>query len=115
LLVENFDISQNEAGHIAGTLGFYSDLMLVSCELILGYSMDLFGRKGLSLAGYLIAAAALITIPYMKTIYPGVLLCRMSIAIGILPSLATPLHVDYVATASMGAVNGWFSVIEACG
>jgi len=77
--------------------------------------MDLFGRKFLSLGGYMVAAAALISLPYMKSIYPGVLLCRMSIAMGILPSLATPLHIDYVATSSMGAVNGWFSVIECAG
>ena len=100
LLVTNFGLTTNEAGHLAGTLGFYSDILLVCTELLLGYLMDTFGRKGLSLIGYLIAGCSLVIMPYVKTIYPGALICRMLLAWGLLPSLSTPLHVDYVTSQS---------------
>lgn len=46
-----------------GNLGFYSDLTLIVLDLFLGSSMDIFGRKALSLVGFAMAALALTLMP----------------------------------------------------
>ena len=65
-------------------------------DLVLGSLMDLFGRKTLSLSGFIIAGGAQIIMPFCPQIYPGMLICRILIAVGVLPGLNTPLVLDYV-------------------
>ena len=52
-----------DVGQIVGNLGFYSDLTLIVLDLLLGTSMDIFGRKGVSLVGFALASLALTMMP----------------------------------------------------
>ena len=45
-------------GGVVGDLGFYADIAVVLLDLVLGYLMDLFGRKILSLGGFILAGGA---------------------------------------------------------
>ena len=92
-----YEISpDSNTGKVVGNLGFYADITVVLLDLVLGYAMDLFGRKTLSLTGFIIAGAAQIIMPVCPKIYPGMLICRILIAVGLLPALNTPLVLDYV-------------------
>ena len=51
LLEANFDIEGKEAAKVAGDLGLYAAVAALSMNLILGYLMDLFGRKLLLVIG----------------------------------------------------------------
>ena len=85
-----------DSGRVVGNLGFYADITVVLLDLILGSLMDLFGRKALSLVGFAIAGVAQIIMPICPRIYPGMLICRILLAVGLLPALNTPLVLDYV-------------------
>ena len=111
LVYANFGPNVN-AGKIVGNLGFYSDISVVLLDLILGSLMDLFGRKYLSLTGFIIAGAAQIIIPFSKKIYPGMLICRILISVGILPGLNTPFVLDYVAQESLGLASAHINMIS---
>lgn len=44
----------NQAGKVAGNLGFYASIATLCTELVIGTLMDIFGRKWASLGGLLI-------------------------------------------------------------
>ena len=85
-----------DSGKVVGNLGFYADITVVLLDLVLGYLMDLFGRKALSLGGFAIAGGAQIILPLCGRIYPGMLICRIILSVGLLPALNTPFVLDYV-------------------
>ena len=81
-------------------------------DLLLGTSMDIFGRKGVSLVGFALASLALTMMPSCHKVYPGLLICRLLLAIGLLPASNSPFIIDYVDQASLGKAYAQINMIS---
>ena len=114
LIVEEFDETQREAGSISGVISFYSDIFCVGFNLISGFLMDRFGRKRLSLGGYAVFSIIMILTPHIaKTIYPGILLSKISMNLALIPSFNTVLVIDYISKESMGITSAFMMELTA--
>jgi hypothetical protein len=101
--VEKFNRPERTAGSIAGEIGFYTDLVLLPVTFTCGILMDKYGRTYLSISGLLLFGGFMIVMPYISSIYPGILLTNIGLKIGFVPSLNSPICVDYIAKESLGA------------
>ena len=59
LLEQVFNITRSDTAKIAGNLGFVSEIGVVCSEIFLGYCLDLFGRKKLTVIGLMISGVAI--------------------------------------------------------
>lgn len=95
LLEENFDIEGEEAAKVAGNLGFVAAIAALSTEMILGYLMDLFGRKVLLVSGLALTCIGVILQALPKQLV-YLYLVRIVTNIGVVPYLVSPYLVDYI-------------------
>ena len=76
--------------------------------------MDRFGRKRLSLGGYAVFSIIMILTPHIaKTIYPGILLSKISMNLALIPSFNTVLVIDYISKESMGITSAFMMELTA--
>jgi len=73
---EYYNVPQNETASTLGELGFYSELVLFPCHLLLGSLMDIVGRKLPTTVGLFGCAMAIACIPYGHKVYPDLCLMR---------------------------------------
>ena len=86
------------------------EIASISSEFILGYLMDLFGRKHLNVGGLIVASIAVFCKPLPQQI--GYLYAfRILTNVGLLPMLYTPYILDYVRKQSLGLLMGYQSAI----
>lgn len=104
--------TSDKAGETSGSLNFYADLSLAVVEFAIGFLLDYFGRKTLSIVGFFVYGACMMASPYVGTIYPGVLcvmLAQKLFGLGLV--MNSPFLADYVNKDSMGIVVGIYGVI----
>lgn len=76
--------------------------------------MDRFGRKRLSLGGYTIFSVIILLTPHIaNTIYPGILLSKISMNLALIPSFNTVLIVDYISKESLGITAAFMMELTA--
>ena len=66
-----WDKPSADAGKIAGSLNFYADLSLAVVEIGIGFILDYFGRKALSIVGFFVYGLIMMAGPHIPKIYPG--------------------------------------------
>ena len=76
----------------------------------MGYALDLFGRKKLTVIGLMISGIAIGCQPLPANL-TGLYILRTIASIGILPVLYTPYTVDYIKKGSLGLITGYYTVI----
>ena len=87
---------ESKSGKVAGNVGFYTNLVQVAVGLIIGFLLDFFGRKLLSLFGLICIGLATAAMPFVTTVYPGILGLNIAVMTGVLPCFNSPFIVDYV-------------------
>ena len=95
LLEDNFDIEGKEAAKVAGDLGLYAAVAAVSMNLILGYLMDLFGRKMLLIIGLSVTSIGVACQPLPDQL-AWLYVIRIATNLGVVPYLVSPYLVDYI-------------------
>ena len=75
--------------------------------MILGVIFDTIGRKIPTVLGFVMCAGAILGTPWFTEVYPGFLIMRVMISVGIIPGLNTPLLPDYVHQKSLGLANAY--------
>lgn len=111
LLEQHYDLDPDEAAIAAGNLGFVGDLGAVSSELFVGYALDLFGRKTVTITGLAVASFAVTMKPVPQHI--GYLyILRFFTNVGCIPMLYTPYALDYVKHDSLGLYCGYSQVMS---
>lgn len=68
--------TEDKSGEIAGSLNFYADLSLALVAFLIGFLLDYFGRKVLTIIGFFVYGICVVASPYWGAVYPG-LLCTM--------------------------------------
>ena len=109
LLEQVFNITGSETAKVVGDLGFVSEIGVLCTELFLGYSLDLFGRKRLTVIGLLISGVAIAMQPLPANL-TGLYILRTIASIGVVPALYTPYTIDYVRKGSLGLIAGYYTV-----
>jgi MFS family permease len=95
-----YDVAATNVGKVAGDIGFYAEICVVVFDLFLGIIFDTFGRRIPLVIGYMVCGACIILMPFGGSVYPGLLLLRIFISLGLIPSANTPLLPDYVMEES---------------
>lgn len=91
-----FNVSDTNIATVSGDLVFYTTIVSLFFYFTVGYLQDLIGRKITIGGGGLIASASLIAMPYMPSVYPGLLIMRILMVVGQSGPLTSPLVADYV-------------------
>ena len=115
LLFADYNYSKQDSGAMAAKLGLYADLGVIPCEFVLGTLFDLFGRKKFICGGMIIVGVTLIVITFFSEVYPWLLVFMVILYITLLPTVISPLQVDYLLPESMGASNAWFAIVGLIG
>ena len=86
---------EDDVAKVTGDIGFVGEIGTLSTEFIIGYLMDLLGRKHLNVGGLIVASIAVFCKPLPQKI--GYLYAfRILTNVGLLPMLYTPYILDYV-------------------
>lgn len=101
LLEDHYGVEDSDAAKVLGNLGTVGDVAIVSTEFFIGYAMDLFGRKMLTIFGLLLSGTATFCSP-MPSSLTGLYFLRIMTVVGNLPSLNSPYLIDYVSKGSLG-------------
>jgi MFS family permease len=72
---------------------------------MIGYVHDLFGRRLTIFFGFVIAALAIMSQPFLTTIYPGLFIARLVFTCAINGPNGSPLVGDYVKKESRGLAS----------
>ena len=73
---EYYNIPKDQTATVVGDLGFYTELVIIPCHIILGGAMDIVGRRLPTVLGLLAAGISIILIPFGSSIYPTLCLLR---------------------------------------
>ena len=95
LLEDDYDITGDRAAEVVGNLGSVGDIAVVSTEFLIGYLLDMFGRKGMTVGGLLLAGLAMAAKPLPRNLI-GLYLLKIVSNVGVIPTLYTPFTVDYI-------------------
>ncbi|RUS18045.1 major facilitator superfamily domain-containing protein, partial [Endogone sp. FLAS-F59071] len=108
----------SSSGTISGDLAFYDELLSIFLVALWGSLSDRIGRRPVAVAGYLMMGLGLFVFTTAPNVYPALLLCRLTFAIGAAAASAmiTALTGDYSGAGGRGkvaAVAGLFSGLGA--
>ena len=68
LLEDEYGVSKKKSGGVSGNLALAGDICAILTEFTLGYLMDLFGRKTITVTGMYLAAGAVFSMPLPRHI-----------------------------------------------
>ncbi|KAF9198868.1 hypothetical protein BGZ49_000193 [Haplosporangium sp. Z 27] len=71
-----------DKGNITGSLALYDEIIALPATIIWGILSDRIGRRIVYSVGFLCLGAALCLYPYVKNVYPHMLLCRLLFSLG---------------------------------
>ena len=91
-----YDIKKGSISTTLGDIGFYTEIVIIIADFLVGPLLDFIGRKYSLIIGLLIGGVLLIVFPYGGTAFPWFFLMRMVVSIGLLPALNSPLAPDYI-------------------
>ncbi|KAF9960166.1 hypothetical protein BGZ65_012689, partial [Modicella reniformis] len=74
-------ITEN-TGNITGSLALYDEIIALPATLIWGILSDRVGRRPVYSIGFICLGVSLILYPYVKNVYPHMLLCRLLFSVG---------------------------------
>ncbi|KAF9915748.1 hypothetical protein BX616_005474 [Lobosporangium transversale] len=73
---------QENKGNITGSLALYDEIIAIPATLFWGVFSDRIGRRPIYSVGFICLGTALILYPYVKNVYPHMLLCRLLFSLG---------------------------------
>lgn len=74
-------ITEN-TGNITGSLALYDEIIALPATLLWGILSDKVGRRPIYSIGFICLGISLILYPYVKNVYPHMLLCRLLFSVG---------------------------------
>lgn len=112
LLKDKYNVPENEVGKVAGNLGFYGALSVIVCELSIGWIMDAFGRKWVTIIGFFTTGVAVSMMPMFDFgVFPYMYILRVLQEMGLTPLINSPFFIDYVQQKSMAIPGALISFI----
>ncbi|KAG0004360.1 hypothetical protein BGZ80_001040 [Entomortierella chlamydospora] len=73
---------RENTGNLTGSLALYDEIIALPATLIWGVLSDRVGRRIVYSLGFLFLGTSLILYPYVKNVYPHMLLCRLLFSLG---------------------------------
>ncbi|CDW84867.1 mfs transporter [Stylonychia lemnae] len=112
---ETFNLSTREASNTVGDLLFWTQVISIAFDILAGSTHDLNGRRLTIFFGFLIACSAMAVQPWIPSIYPGILITRSLIFIGLSGPGSSPLVADYVKNKSRGTASAYIGLAAGIG
>lgn len=102
VLGEILAVPKEQLGNVAGSLGFYDEILSIIMVLVWGVISDSFGRKPVYISGFLILSLALYLYTFALNVFPQLLIYRLIFSIGGAANSAmlTAVLADFVAGES---------------
>ena len=116
LLAEVLRLDTSRQGVVSGNLNFAGEVVIILTAGLWGSLSDRVGRRHVTAAGFLLAAAGLLLYGTVQSI-AGLLLARVVYAIGIaaVSTMLITLMADYFSDASRGKATGLLGVMNGLG
>ena len=114
LLEDHYHIPEDDRAKVAGNLGAAATIATILGAFAVGYSMDLFGRKWITVGGFMVMGIAV----FFKAIPDNIgwlYLLRVCTQLGALPMIGSPFAVDYCQQGSIGRMTGFHMFLGAFG
>ena len=113
LLKDKYNVAESDIGKVAGNLGFYGAISVIICELSVGWIMDAFGRKWVTIIGFVTTGVAVSMMPMFDFgVFPYMYILRVFQEMGIVPLINSPFYIDYVHQKSMAIPGALISLIS---
>lgn len=74
-----FGVSDENIGTVSASLVFWSLPMAIVGTFATGYVFDIMGRRLTLFLSFMVCVVLTAIVPYMKTVYPGLLIIRILI------------------------------------
>jgi MFS family permease len=100
-------VPKSEVGSVSGESGAIAEVFVIGLTLILGLIFDTVGRKVPTVVGFIMAGSSIIVMPYLAPSIADFYVLRVTMSLGIIPGLNTPLMPDYVQQKSLGLANAY--------
>ena len=111
-----FNKDEQSVTHYSADIVFYSQPFTLVFDIIIGYMHDKIGRKWTLFLSTLVCSLAFFILPWVGSIYPGLLSLRVLLNFSLKGPLTAPLSADYVVASTRGkavALSGLGSGIGA--
>jgi MFS family permease len=96
-----FDVPVAEQGRTQSKILFYGTIVSIIASIFVGYTFDLFGRKGPIAVAFALMIFLVWSLPYVSTI-PLLILNRALIQVAFQYLHSHPLIIDYIKSESRG-------------
>ena len=65
-----YNVPKDEIGNVLGSLGLYTEIGVMVCDVLVGLLLDLVGRRSMIILGFLITGVSIIAMPYGNSVFP---------------------------------------------
>lgn len=107
-----FAVPPSKVATVAGNAGFWGGIAVVAFDMVLGVIFDSIGRKTPTVIGFWVAGVSAIVMPFLSSVYPGFLVTRIMLSLGVIPGVNVPLLPDYIKEESQGLANAYVRTIN---
>ena len=114
LLEDRYGITAKDAAPVLGNVGSLGDLLAFCTSFFIGYGLDLFGRKRLSIAALFVVGTATLCTPIPENLSWLYVLTSITL-IGFLPLSKSPYFIDYFKPESLGRAYSVMEFVAICG
>ena len=93
-----FNIKESDIPKLSADIVFYSQPFTLVFDIIIGYMHDKLGRRVTWFISTIVWVLAFVLLPFMKSVYPGLLIIRILLNFSLKGPITAPLSADYRKT-----------------
>ena len=102
LLEDDYDISTADVAKVSSNLNLIATVSLVLAEPVIGFLLDVLGRKLMIGIGIFICGLSLLLMTFGTQVYPYLLIFFLLLVLSSNPGYQAPLINDYIEPRSFG-------------
>ena len=97
-----FNIKESDIPKLSADIVFYSQPFTLVFDIIIGYMHDKLGRRVTWFISTIVWVLAFVLLPFMKSVYPGLLIIRILLNFSLKGPITAPLSADYIVSSTRG-------------
>lgn len=102
-----FNVPADDVASTSANIVFFSQPFTLLFDILLGYMHDKIGRKYTSVISTLVCTLAFALLPFIKSVYPGLLMIRIMLNFSMKGPMTAPLTADYVVSSTRGKATAF--------
>lgn len=97
-----FNIEESRISKLSADVVFYSQPFTLIFDVIIGYMHDKIGRRWTCFISTMVGVLAFAILPFIRTVYPGLLIIRIMLNFSLKGPIIAPLSADYISADTRG-------------